>query len=80
MAILRYETLDDFFNDYDVVNVSIICRKWVGHTQCLIASLGSDGFYFAYGSPVGPNGRYKGKVYVADEFSKLQPLYDNFKE
>lgn len=77
MALLRYETLDDFFNDYDFVDVHIIARKWVGRTQVVLCSMGYDGFYLCYGTP-SENGRYIGKAFVSNDIERLWPLYNNF--
>ena len=77
MALLRYETLDDFFNDYDFVDVRIVARKWVGKTQVILCSMGYDGFYFCYGTPL-ENGRYIGKAVVSNDIDRLWPLYNNF--
>ena len=77
MAILRYETLGQFYEDYNAANIFPLQWKTVGTTVAALGSLKGVGFVFMYYTPT-PSGFFKGKAFVADKYEKLKPLYDNF--
>ena len=78
MAILRYETLGDFYEEYPVTNICPIKWKQVDSTVIALGSLKGTGFVLMYYTET-PSGFYKGKAFVADQYEKLLPLYENFR-
>ena len=79
MAILRYETLGDFYEEYDVTRIQPLFWKKVGKTFINLGSMAGTGYVLMYYIQTG-TGFYKGKVFVADNIDKLLPLYNNFTE
>lgn len=82
MAVLMYESLIDFFDDYDMADAlktgkaQIIHRVIKQPYQMYIASMGAMGYVLVFGKQ-DQKGHYTGRAWIADEQKKLIPLFNN---
>lgn len=79
MAVLRYETLGEFYEEYDVTRIQPLFWKKVGKTFINIGSMAGTGYVLMYYVQTS-SGFFKGKAFVSDKLEKLLPLYNNFTE
>ena len=82
MAVLMYESLRDFFDDYDMVDALKTGKALIIHRvtkkpyQMYIASMGVMGYVLVFAKQ-DIQGIYTGRAWIADEQKKLMPLFNN---
>lgn len=82
MAVLMYESLIDFFDDYDMNDALKTGKALIIHRvmkypyQMYIASMGAMGYVLVFGKQ-DKEGHYTGRAWIADEQKKLLPLFNN---